>query len=49
MQKDLRLPVEPRHIEIFDNSNIQGTNSVAACVVFKDGKPSKKKITAILI
>ncbi|MBP8887441.1 MAG: excinuclease ABC subunit C, partial [Flavobacterium sp.] len=42
MQKDLRLPVEPRHIECFDNSNIQGTNPVAACVVFKDGKPSKK-------
>ncbi len=43
MQKDLRLPVEPRHIECFDNSNIQGTNPVAACVVFKDGKPSKKE------
>lgn len=42
MQKDLRLHVEPRHIECFDNSNIQGTNPVAACVVFKDGKPSKK-------
>lgn len=42
MQKDLRLPVEPRHIECFDNSNIQGTNPVSACVVFKDGKPSKK-------
>jgi len=42
MQKDLRLPVEPRHIECFDNSNIQGTNPVAACVVFKDGKSSKK-------
>lgn len=42
MQKDLRLPKEPRHIECFDNSNIQGTNPVAACVVFKDGKPSKK-------
>jgi len=42
MQKDLRLPVEPRHIECFDNSNIQGTNPVAACVVFKDGKASKK-------
>ncbi len=42
MQKDLRLPVEPRHIECFDNSNIQGTNPVAACVVFKEGKPSKK-------
>jgi excinuclease ABC subunit C len=42
MQKDLRLPAEPRHIECFDNSNIQGTNPVSACVVFKDGKPSKK-------
>ncbi len=42
MQKDLRLQVEPRHIECFDNSNIQGTNPVAACVVFKDGKPAKK-------
>jgi len=42
MQSDLRLPVEPRHIECFDNSNIQGSNPVAACVVFKDGKPSKK-------
>lgn len=42
MQKDLRLSVEPRHIECFDNSNIQGSNPVAACVVFKDGKPSKK-------
>lgn len=42
MQKDLRLPEEPRHIECFDNSNIQGSNPVAACVVFKNGKPSKK-------
>ena len=42
MKKDLRLVEEPRHIECFDNSNIQGTNPVAACVVFKDGKPSKK-------
>lgn len=42
MQKDLRLAVPPTHIECFDNSNIQGTNPVAACVVFKDGKPSKK-------
>ncbi|WP_026754192.1 excinuclease ABC subunit UvrC [Sediminibacter sp. Hel_I_10] len=42
MKADLRLPEEPRHIECFDNSNIQGTNPVAACVVFKDGKPSKK-------
>lgn len=42
MKKDLRLHEEPRHIECFDNSNIQGTNPVAACVVFKNGKASKK-------
>lgn len=42
MKVDLRLPAEPRHIEGFDNSNIQGTNPVSACVVFKNGKPSKK-------
>jgi len=42
MQKDLRLPEEPRQIECFDNSNIQGTHPVASCVVFKNGKPSKK-------
>lgn len=42
MKEDLRLSTEPRHIECFDNSNIQGTNPVAACVVFKNGKPSKK-------
>jgi excinuclease ABC subunit C len=42
MKKDLRLPKEPRHIECFDNSNIQGSNPVAACVVFKNGNPSKK-------
>lgn len=42
MQADFRLNVLPRHIECFDNSNIQGTNPVASCVVFKDGKPSKK-------
>ena len=42
MKEDLRLSSEPRHIECFDNSNIQGTNPVAACVVFKNGKPSKK-------
>ena len=42
MKIDLRLPAEPRHIEGFDNSNIQGTNPVSACVVFKNGKPSKK-------
>ena len=43
MKKDLHLSEEPRHIECFDNSNIQGSNPVAACVVFKDGKPSKKE------
>ena len=43
MKRDLRLPEEPRHIECFDNSNIQGSNPVAACVVFRDGKPSKKE------
>lgn len=42
MQSDLRLKVLPRHIECFDNSNIQGTNPVAACVVFRNGKPYKK-------
>jgi excinuclease ABC subunit C len=43
MQKDLRLTKQPRYIECFDNSNIQGTHPVAACVVFKDGKPSKNE------
>ena len=42
MQSDFRLSQLPRHIECFDNSNIQGTNPVASCVVFKDAKPSKK-------
>ncbi len=42
LQKDLRMNEKPVHIECFDNSNIQGTNPVAACVVFKDAKPSKK-------
>lgn len=42
MKTDLRLSQEPVHIECFDNSNIQGSNPVAACVVFKNGKPSKK-------
>lgn len=41
-QKDLRMNVYPMHIECFDNSNIQGSDPVAACVVFKKGKPSKK-------
>jgi excinuclease ABC subunit C len=42
MMKDLRLTTEPRHIECFDNSNIQGAYPVAAMTVFKDGRPSKK-------
>lgn len=42
MQRDFRLNELPRHIECFDNSNIQGTNPVASCVVFKNAKPSKR-------
>ena len=42
IKKDLRLAVLPKHIECFDNSNLQGTNPVSACVVFKNGKASKK-------
>jgi len=42
IQKDLRLKTLPTHIECFDNSNFQGTNAVAACVVFKNAKPSPK-------
>jgi len=42
IQSDFHLTELPRHIECFDNSNIQGTNPVASCVVFRDGKPSKK-------
>ncbi len=42
MKTDLRLKHNPVHIEGFDNSNIQGTNPVASCVVFKNGKPSKR-------
>ncbi len=42
LQKDLQLNVQPKHIECFDNSNIQGENAVAACVVFKNGRASKK-------
>lgn len=42
MQSDFHLSELPRHIECFDNSNIQGTNPVASCVVFRDAKPSKK-------
>ncbi|MFP4046277.1 MAG: excinuclease ABC subunit UvrC [Bacteroidales bacterium] len=43
LQSDLRLDSLPVHIECFDNSNIQGSHPVAACVVFRDGKPSKKE------
>lgn len=43
MKLDLRLSVEPRHIECFDNSNTQGSDPVSACVVFRDGKPSKSE------
>ncbi len=42
MQSDFRLREFPRHIECFDNSNIQGTNPVASCVVFRNGKPAKR-------
>ena len=42
LQKDLQLQNLPKHIECFDNSNIQGTNPVSAMVCFKNGKPSKK-------
>ena len=42
LKRDLHLDKYPVHIECFDNSNIQGTNPVASCVVFRDGKPSKK-------
>lgn len=42
IQKDFHLPELPRHIECFDNSNISGTHPVAACVVFRNAKPSKK-------
>ena len=42
LQKQLAMPVLPQHIECFDNSNIQGTNPVSACVVFRNAAPSKK-------
>ena len=42
MQADLRLIEHPRHIECFDNSNLQGTSPTSACVVFRDGKPAKR-------
>jgi excinuclease ABC subunit C len=43
VMKDLHMPQLPLHIECFDNSNIMGSNPVAACVVFRKGKPSKKE------
>ena len=49
MKSDFRLSVQPRHIECFDNSNIQGTNPVSSCVVFRDGKPSKKDYRHFII
>lgn len=49
MKRDFRLSVQPRHIECFDNSNIQGTNPVASCVVFRNGKPSKKDYRHFII
>ena len=46
---DLKLSEKPIHIECFDNSNLMGTNPVASCVVFKNGKPSKKDLSLIHI
>ena len=43
LRKELQLEKQPRHIECFDNSNLQGANPVASCVVFRDGKPSRKE------
>lgn len=43
IQKELNLEKQPRHIECFDNSNLQGAHPVASCVVFRDGKPSRKE------
>lgn len=43
MRKELHLDRQPRHIECFDNSNLQGTHPVASCVVFRNGKPSRKE------
>jgi excinuclease ABC subunit C len=42
LQTDLQMEAVPLHIECFDNSNIQGTNPVSSCVVFRNAKPSKK-------
>ena len=49
MKTDFRLSELPRHIECFDNSNIQGTNPVSACVVFRNAKPSKRDYRHFLI
>jgi len=49
LRKALGMEVAPEHIECFDNSNIQGTNPVAACVVFRGGQPSKKDYRHFLI
>ena len=43
MRRELNLQRQPRHIECFDNSNLQGTYPVSSCVVFRDGRPSKKE------
>ncbi len=43
MRRELRLERAPRHIECFDNSNLQGTHPVASCVVFRDGRPSRRE------
>ncbi len=49
LQRDLRMDVPPMHIECFDNSNTQGTNPVSACVVFKNGRPSKRDYRHFII
>ena len=49
MKTDLRLNKNPVHIECFDNSNIQGSNPVASCVVFKNAKPSKKDYRLLIL
>ena len=49
MKRDFRLETQPRHIECFDNSNIQGTNPVASCVVFRNGKPAKRDYRHFII
>ena len=49
MKTDFRLTELPRHIECFDNSNIQGSNPVSACVVFRNAKPSKRDYRHFLI